>query len=204
MTAPTNEPQLSCPKCGFWLERSYWNQVEFQPCSHCQTDLRLLVFPVAVAPPEVPAPNPNSSEGEATCYYHSNKQAHVPCAACGRFLCTVCDMDFRGEHWCPSCMKQQVDTQALPEFQRSRIRFDALALILVTLPAIFIYPTFLTAPIALFLAIRHWNDDPGFLPRTQIRKYLAVLFAVVQILGWVALIVFVSLNFGKWFPGRSR
>ena len=204
MTTPTNEPQLTCPKCGFWLERSYWNQTQFQPCSHCQTNLRLLVFPVAVAPLSTPSPNPNSSEGEATCFYHSNKQAHVPCTACGRFLCTVCDLDFRGEHWCPSCMKQQAEAQAMPVFQRGRMRFDSLALVLVTFPAIFIYPTLLTAPISLFLSIRHWNEDPGFLPRTRLRKYLAIFLAVVQISFWIALIVFVVLNFAKWFPRQRR
>jgi hypothetical protein len=204
MTAPTKEPKLICPNCGFPLERSYWNQPLLQPCSRCQTNVRLLVFPVAVEPAQVPAPNLNAAQGEATCFYHSNKQAHVPCASCGRFLCTVCDIYFRGEHWCPSCMKLQADTQTRPEFQRGVMRFDSLALILVTIPAIVIYPTLLTAPIALFLSIRHWNDPNGFLPRTNIRKYLAVFFSVSQIVGWIALFTFLFFNFTKMFPRGMR
>ena len=92
----------------------------------------------------------------------------------------------------------------MPVFQRTKMRFDSLALILVTVPAIFFYPTLLTAPVSLFLAIRHWNDDPGFLPRTKFRKYVAVFFAVTQIVCWIALIVFLAFNFQRLFPGRRR
>ncbi len=190
MTTPPHEVAINCPKCGFWLERSYWNQSAFQPCSHCQTQLRLLVFPAAVEAPAEPALNPNSSAGEATCYNHANKQAHVACAMCGRFLCIVCDVEFRGDHWCPACLKQQAEGNADPLFQRVKMRFDSLALILVTLPAILIYPTILTAPAALFLSIRYWNEDRGFLPRSGLRKYIAVTLALVEIAAWATAFYF--------------
>ncbi len=204
MTAPAEELRILCPKCGHALERSYWNQEHFQRCEHCQTNLRLLVFPAAVEPAATPPPNPDASQGDATCYNHSGKQAHAPCAECGRFLCTVCDIDFRGEHWCPSCLKRQGEGQAQPVFQRSRMRYDSLALALVTIPAIIFWPTLLCAPTALFLCIRHWNDDPGFLPRTKLRLYMALLFGLTQIAGWIALFAFLFRNFARLFPGWTQ
>lgn len=199
MTAPTGETRFACPKCGYALERSYWNQQQFQPCARCRTNLRLLVFPLAVAPAAIPPPNPDSAQGEATCYYHSNKQAHAPCSVCGRFLCTVCDVEFRGEHWCPACLKLQVEGQQQPVFQRNKMRFDSLALLLVTVPALLISPTLFCTPVAIFLCIRHWNDDPGFLPRTKLRLYFAAAFATLQLASWIALIVFVVSNWNRWF-----
>ena len=197
MTTPVDEFRITCPKCGYWLERSYWNQERPQPCAHCQTNLRLLVFPLAVEPAAIPQPNPNASQGDATCYNHAGKQAHAPCAVCGRFLCTVCDIEFRGEHWCPSCLKSQAEGQSQPVFQRSRMRFDSLALALVTIPALVISPSLLCAPTALFLCIRHWNDDPGFLPRTKVRLYLAALFGFLQVATWIGLFVLLYLNIDK-------
>ena len=194
MTPAAVETRIACPKCGFLLERADWNQDHFQPCEQCQTNLRLLVFPIAVEPAALPPPNPTASEGDATCYYHSGQQAHAPCSACGRFLCTVCDFDFRGEHMCPSCLKLQSENQVEPVFQRSRMRFDSLALILVTIPAILISPSLICAPIAIFLALRHLNDDRGFLPRTRIRLYLAIFIGVFQIGLWIALAAFLITN----------
>jgi hypothetical protein len=199
MTTPVDDTRVTCPKCGYWLERTYWNREQSQRCIHCQTNLRLLVFPIAVEPAAPPPPNPNAADGDATCYYHSGKQAHAPCAVCGRFLCIVCDIDFRGEHWCPSCLKLQSESQAEVVFQRTRMRFDSLALILVTIPALVFWPTLLCAPIAIFLAIGHWNDDPGFLPRTKVRLYLAVLIGVLQIGGWIALAMFIFTNWHRFF-----
>jgi len=204
MTPPVFATQIQCPKCGLQLDRTYWNQSQLQPCQHCQTNLRLLVFPAAMEPPPLAPANPNAMPGEATCFNHANRQAHVPCAACGRFLCAVCDLEFRGEHWCPSCLKQQSDAQTSPLFQRSRMRWDSLALLLATLPAFLVYPTVLTAPVALFLSIRHWKEDPGFLPRTRIRRYLALIFSATQILCWIALFGFLIFSFSKIFPRRLR
>jgi hypothetical protein len=162
------------------------------------------VFPLAVEPPAAPPPNPNASQGDATCYNHSGKQAHVPCAVCGRFLCTVCDIEFRGEHWCPACLKSQAEGQAQPVFQRRKMRFDSLALALVTIPALAFWPALLCAPTALFLCIRHWKDDQGILPRTKWRLYVALLFGIVQVAAWIALITFLYLNLAKWYPWWRR
>ena len=33
-------------------------------------------------------------DGEASCYFHAHKRAAVPCDGCGRFLCSLCDLNF--------------------------------------------------------------------------------------------------------------
>ena len=54
-----------------------------------------------------------------------------------------------------------------------------------------IYFTFITAPAALFIAIRYWNTPMGAVPRSRWRAVLAIIFAGAQIAGWGLIIVFI-------------
>jgi hypothetical protein len=73
-----------------------------------------------------------------------------------------------------------------------RTLYDSIALGLATLPLIppLIYFSFLTAPAALFVAIRFWRSPSSLTPRTKIRLWLAVVFAALEIVGWASLFVF--------------
>jgi hypothetical protein len=65
-----------------------------------------------------------------------------------------------------------------------------MALVLATLPALLVWPTIITAPMSLYVAGRNWRKPSSLLPRTKARFYVAVLLAVIEIVGWVWLAVF--------------
>ena len=81
-----------------------------------------------------------------------------------------------------------------------------MALALATLPSILVWPSLFSAPIAIYLAIRHWSAPPSILPRTRIRYYLAILFAALHIqyaISFATLEVFVlGIGLG-WLRVRS-
>ena len=143
------------------------------------------------------------SDEDASCFYHPAKRAVVPCGRCGRFLCALCDIDLGGQrHFCPGCVEaarraegQNPQAVALP-VQR-RMNHDQLAAFIAVVPVALIftfYFTLLTAPVALFLAVRYWNEPRrSLVPRSRVWVVTAALFALLEIGGWIAVgILFVS------------
>jgi hypothetical protein len=60
-------------------------------------------------------------------------------------------------------------------------------------PMITIWFTLVTAPIALYLALRHWKSPTSLVRRTKIRFVFAVTLAGLQILAWTTgILYFVS------------
>jgi hypothetical protein len=57
-------------------------------------------------------------------------------------------------------------------------------------PMLLIWVTVVTAPIALYLAIRHWNSPLSLVRRSKIRFILAMAISGLQMLGWAAWIVY--------------
>jgi hypothetical protein len=139
-------------------------------------------------------------EGESTCFYHPAKKAVLPCSACGRFLCALCDCELGGAHFCPVCLEAGRTKRKIKNIERQRTRYDNISLALVFFPMILFYVTFITAPIAIVLAIRHWNSPPSMVDRTKARYALAITFAALQIVGWCALIIFLL---GAFYAGRG-
>jgi len=128
-------------------------------------------------------------EGESTCFYHPAKKAVLPCHGCGRFLCSLCDCDLNGEHFCPTCLEAGRAKRKIKNIERQRTRYDNIALSLVFFPMLLFYVTFITAPIAIVLAIRHWNSPPSVMDRTRLRLVIAITLAALQIVGWCVLVV---------------
>ena len=148
---------IQCPKCRAWLLEGIFNQPELTPCPACGVLLQIEVFPALF--------RRTSSgqggevvmvEGESSCFYHPQKKAIVPCDACGRFLCALCDCELKGRHLCPSCLEsgQKKQTIAGLEDERPLHRRQAFALSVI--------PILVTGPIAVFMAIRYWKT-PGSL-----------------------------------------
>ena len=67
---------------------------------------------------------------QASCFYHPNKKASVPCDNCGRFLCALCDVDFGGRRLCPACIEAGSGTESETTLDTRRILYDKLALFL--------------------------------------------------------------------------
>jgi hypothetical protein len=165
-----------------------YNTRELRACPSCGTRLQIEVFPAVLRPPGPGTVGERVViEGEASCFYHPAKRAVVPCESCGRFLCAVCDVEMNGQHLCSACIESGKNKGRIQKLENRRTLYDSLALAVALFPMIFVYPTIVTAPIVLYIAIRHWNAPSSVVPRSRWRMVVAVIIALLQIAGWVAI-----------------
>ena|SRR5208282_87529 len=175
----------SCPGCGAALGEGMFNRLELAPCPACGVPVQVEIFPALFRPPtRGRGGEAVIVEGESSCFYHPQKKAVVPCDGCGRFLCALCDCELRGEHFCPACLELGRQQGRIKRLENQRTLYDAIALSLAILPLLIFYFTIITAPIALYLAIRYWNAPLSIVHRTKVRLVLAILLATLQIVGW--------------------
>jgi hypothetical protein len=130
-----------------------------------------------------------ASSEEAACFYHPQKRAVVPCDGCGRFLCALCDVELNNQHLCPGCIQSGRRKGKLRNLENERVLYDRIALTVSIVPLL-IWPfTVVSAPAALYLAIRHWKSPRSIVTRgASLRFSLAMLFALAQIGGWFAIV----------------
>ena len=82
--------------------------------------------------------------------------------------------------------------------ENRRTLYDSIALSLAVLPLVilfFWFFTIVTAPMALFIAIRYWNAPRSIVHRTRIRYVVAMTVASVEIAAWGIGIYFLVENF---------
>jgi hypothetical protein len=108
----------------------------------------------------------------------------VPCDACGRFLCALCDCELKGRHLCPSCLEsgQKKQTIAGLEDERPLHRRQAFALSVI--------PILITGPIAVFMAIRYWKTPGSLVSPMNWAMPAALILGGLQTLLLVFLIIF--------------
>lgn len=189
--------EISCGACAFPVPSELWNRGEEARCPGCGQSVHALVFPAIVRNLAGALPQPLGSEEEASCFYHPQSRAAVPCDECGRFLCQLCELDVDGRHLCPGCFEAGLTTQKLDTVESRRTMYDTVALALATLPLLLVWPVIFTAPWALSTVVRRWNAPGSLVPRTRIRFYVAGLFALAEIAG----IGFIIWMFAR-LPGR--
>jgi len=97
-------------------------------------------------------------------------------------------VEFDGRHLCTSCLETGKKKRKIKNLENHRTLYDSMVLFLAIFPMILFWPTILTAPIAIFLAIRYWNVPTSIIPRTKIRLIAAVVISGLQIIGWSAFI----------------
>ena len=127
---------------------------------------------------------------EAACFYHSAKKAVIPCDSCGRFLCALCDIAIEGRHICPKCLELGMDKGQLENLETSRVRYDSIALSLAVLPLLIFWATLITAPIALYYCVKYWNVPLSVVKSSKLTFIVAGLFAVLELIGWGILFVY--------------
>lgn len=166
------------------------NLADLSPCPACQTPIQIEVFPALFRPAAVGRDaEAVLVEGESSCFYHPQKKAVLPCDSCGRFLCALCDCEVAGQHLCPSCLDAGRTKRKIKSLEKSRTLYDSVALALTTYPALAcLWPSLLTAPVAVFVVIRYWRTPLSIVPRTKIRYVLALILAVLEIFLCVLLI----------------
>ena len=180
---------IRCPKCSSILPDDSINIRDFRSCRTCGALIQAEVFPAFFRKTE----KGNLGEriimdDEASCFYHPDKQAVIPCDSCGRFLCSLCDIEFNNRHLCASCLETGREKGKIKNLENHRTLYDSVALHLALLPIFIWFTTIITAPVALFFAIRHWKTPSSIIRRTKVRMILAMFIAGVQIVGWTALI----------------
>lgn len=177
---------IDCPGCGNAIPEDSWNQ--WTRCGTCRARIEPVTFPALDVPPGATLPESVADASEASCFYHPENRAAVPCDACGKFLCKVCDLDLDGRHLCHECLDRGIRSKSA-SLDDTRILYDSMALHLAAWPVLGVYLPLFTAPVVLFLAFRHMGSPSSILPRTRIRWWIAIGLAVLEIVAIVALIL---------------
>ena len=180
-----NESQIQCPACQAWLLEGVFNQPHLSPCPACGVPLQVEVFPALFRSGNVGQSGETIMiEGESSCFYHPQKKAVLPCQGCGRFLCALCDCELNGQHFCPACLETGRTKGKIKSLENRRTLYDSMALSLAIVPLLIFYFTLVTAPMALFVAVRYWNAPRSIVRRSRIRYIAAIVLASLQIVGW--------------------
>lgn len=177
---------VSCTKCHSSVSKQLINSTALAACPSCKALLRADVYPALYRSlPEGQSGETLHMDKEAGCFYHPRKKAVIPCSACGRFLCALCDVAFNGDHLCPVCLEKGKTKKKIKNLENHRTCYDSIALLVATVPMLIYWLTIFTAPLAIFLTVRYWRAPSSIIPRTRVRFVLAMAIAGLQIIGWI-------------------
>jgi ribosomal protein S27E len=172
---------ILCGACKFPVSADSWNREAGVRCPGCGHTVQAFVFPAIERTRAGASPEKIAGDSEASCFFHPESRAAVPCAECGRFLCNLCDIELDGRHLCTTCFQSGVSTNKIETLEGQRTMYDTIALALATLPALLFWPALVSAPAALYVVVRRWKTPLSILPRTRTRYVLAALFALAEI-----------------------
>jgi len=176
-------PPLACTRCGAPLPQGPAGTAVMTECPVCRAEHEVMVFPaLQKARGGGPEAQPVLTAGEAACFYHAEKRAVVPCDACGRFLCALCDVQLGEKHFCPACLEAGRDARQLGPVERGRVRYDQIVWAMLVLPLPFcmvVAPV--TATGAMGLALWKWRAPGSLVVNTRARLTVAMLLAVVEL-----------------------
>jgi hypothetical protein len=184
--------ELPCPKCGQILDALSWRDAGGGACRICRVRFDFIGFPALTLQRPGAVPKAVVLAEDATCFHHPENQAESVCEGCGRFLCSVCAINFGGRLLCPSCIK--AGTKNDPGSIRSRVLYPGIALGVAVVPVVtvfLIWFTIITAPIALCLVYTGWNKPQSLVQPGRKKLIVAAIVALVEIAGWV--VFFISL-----------
>jgi hypothetical protein len=187
--------RIACTKCMEPLPGNIFNLPGLAPCPGCGQGLQVEVFP-ALFQGFAPGQTGEAimEESESSCFYHPQKKAVLPCDACGRFLCALCDCELDGQHICPSCLETGKRKGKIKSLQNHRVLYDSIALALAVVPTVTFFGACLiifTSPMAIYLVIRHWKTPGSIVRRNKIRFILALVFAPLSLILWFAYAYFI-------------
>ena len=184
---------IACAVCSWPVPREFWNRDEGVRCAGCRQIVRVSVFPAIDRAVAGTAPETLQAETEASCFYHPESRAASVCEECGRFLCSLCDLEVDRRHICPRCFEAGVSAHKIETAEPRRVMYDNLALALATFPFLLIWPALIAAPWALVLVVTRWNAPSSVVPRTKIRFIIAALFALAE-LGFIVFVIYMMIR----------
>ena len=178
---------INCSACGAAVPESTFNTSAPVACKGCGAELQVTVFPaLAGGPVQVDYGDSLQTVDQTSCFYHPGKSAVVACENCGRFLCSLCEIDMSGRRICPNCLELGRKQERIEELVTQRTLYDQVALSLAVLPLLMFFVTMITAPMTIYYALRHWKSPTSILRRSKIRFILAMLIALIEVGGWAA------------------
>jgi hypothetical protein len=183
--------EIQCTGCNAPISAAYYNTQDPVPCPSCGVPIKIEVFPAFFSGVQPLRTGETLIDDQAGCFYHPQKKAVIPCAFCGRFLCSLCDVEWGGEHLCPACLESGKKKGRIVNLERHRVLYDALALKLSIYPIVMFWFTLFSSPVALYLAIRHWNSPGSIVGRTKTRFVTAIILSGLQVLAWMSGITYI-------------
>ena len=193
---PTAAAAVGCPVCLNALPPETWNLDYETYCPICRAPVSAAVFPALFRADNRSLAEVAVQGTEATCFYHSTKKAVTPCDQCGRFLCSLCQVELSGQNWCPSCLESHRTQGKLTTLDNGRTLYDNIALVLTLAPVVtvvFWFMAIFTAPASLFVILRYWRKPLSVTPRSRIRYVIAGILAVLELAG-VAFLFFAIIR----------
>ncbi len=176
---------IACTRCQAPLPPEALSTPDLAPCPTCGSKIRADVFPALLRDPGPARPGETLVvDGDASCFLHPRKKAEGICDQCGRFVCALCEMEIAGQRLCPACVERGEGRGKLEVLSNYRVLHDNIALALAIYPLVIFFVTCITAPAAIYVAVRHWNSASSVIPRTKVRHVLAIAIAALQIAGW--------------------
>jgi hypothetical protein len=192
-----NAPVL-CPVCSSPVPIVFTQGLRFESCPGCNTRTFARVFPALLrSKPQTASGESVTDAGQAACFYHPRKIAHVPCDACGRFICALCEVTLHGQHLCPACVDSGRRKGTLTTLESRRVLWDSIALSVAVLPIatiFFWWASIVTAPASIVLAIVGWRKPGSLAPRSRVRFVAAVVFSLLVLAGWGVLFYFITVK----------
>lgn len=186
---------IHCANCTHPIPPEYWNDPAENTCRGCGEPVVVRVFQaLRRGLAKIDAAHAGTAvEGDATCFHHPQNPAVIACDECGRFLCSLCDLDLDGRHLCSICLDRGIHVEKADTLEERRVQYDTLALHLLFWPIFTIWLPLFGAPAALFFVIRNWKTRMSILPRGRFRLWLALLLALAETVGILAFIGFLIL-----------
>jgi len=125
-------------------------------------------------------------DGESGCFFHPGKQAAAVCSRCGRFLCSLCEIEIQEGVVCPSCLAGKAKSEGEAEFTQSRTLYDNMAMGMAVFPMLAIWPTLVSAPLTWVVALKYWKSPISLVRRSRWRFPVALVISGLQMAGWAA------------------
>jgi DNA-directed RNA polymerase subunit RPC12/RpoP len=174
---------IHCTRCSGSLPVSVIKSGDAATCPNCGASLIVRPFPALLAlRPTVHPDDLRLEAGEASCFYHVNKRASSTCGRCGRFVCSLCTVEFDSAIWCPGCMADAQAGKKHAGLENRRVLWDSIALGTATFPFFMgIWPAAPGSLAAIFISLRYWRSPGSLIPRMKWRFVLAILIALAEI-----------------------
>lgn len=177
---------LQCPSCRSPLRVASPMDLLEDFCPVCRVPVRLTMYPRLFGGREKRVEGAEAGDGEASCSFFPALRAETVCDECGGFLSRRASVDWTGRDLCLPCVHRLREIVRSSDYLGRTKLVERRALLLVTLLAPF---SLFTAPIALVMLFRHRRKPEGFLPRSRLVWWLALILSFGCLLAWFVLFV---------------